>query len=64
MEQLTKEDLVAALEGVAKAADLANVEHKIDALSERVNELADLTALREKVDRMRDVLREKLGVEV
>lgn len=79
MEQvpLSKKDLLEALEGVAKATDLANVEDKMDALAERMNELPtrgelgeliaktyDYATLKVEHDRMKHVIKEKLGVKV
>jgi len=49
---------------MAKATDLANLEEKVDHLTERVNGLADLARLRDQVERIRDALRDKLHVEV
>jgi tetrahydromethanopterin S-methyltransferase subunit G len=40
------------------------LEEKVETILERVNELGRLERLDEKVERMRAVLREKLGVEV
>ena len=40
------------------------LEEKVETIFERVNELDHLERLDEKVERMRAVLREKLGVEV
>ncbi len=73
MDHITKEDLIDAvrdlatkkdLEALAKAADLVQVEDKLDRLAEQVNELSALFRLRERIDRMAENIRQKLHVEV
>ena len=48
----------------AKAVDLAHVEEKLDHLTERVNDLSDFARCREKVERISDVIRHELKVDV
>jgi len=68
-----KEDL----EPLAKATDLANLEEKVDGISERVNKIPtaeelpiliaraiDNSSLKEEQEKIKQVLRDKLHVEI
>ena len=51
-------ELKNALDKLATAKDLANLEDKVDGIAGSINELFDLKKLQGEVSRMRDVIRE------